>query len=108
VVEEELARSWSSTPAELDQAAGYVHKSCFARRMSDDAKSADEIADLIKGQATLSLGPWPRDLLLTIFGRGSRWSCGLSPALQTSDIAYRDGVLQIARQLQKTVPYKRL
>jgi hypothetical protein len=75
--------------------------------MSVEAMTASEIADLIKGQAILSLGPWPRDLLLTIFGRGSRWHCGLSPAIQTSDIAYREGVIAIARQLQIEVALKR-
>jgi hypothetical protein len=49
----------------------------------------------------------PADLKLLIIGRGSQWSCGLSPALQTSDIFYREDVLQTARQLQGTVAYKR-
>jgi hypothetical protein len=57
--------------------------------MSDEAKDAAEIASMIKEQAILSLGPWPADLKLLIFERGSEWSCGLSPALQTSDVLSR-------------------
>jgi hypothetical protein len=36
--------------------------------MSEDLKTASEIARLIKGRAYLSLGPWPIDLQLFIFG----------------------------------------
>jgi hypothetical protein len=69
--------------------------------MADDVKTAREIAEAIKGQAAVSLGPWPRDLELFIFGAKDSWSCGLSPARQASDIEYREGVLQIARELQR-------
>jgi hypothetical protein len=69
--------------------------------MSDEIKTAREIADAIKEQAVASLGPWPRDLDLFIFGAKAGWSCGLSPTTQTSEIEYREGVLQIARELQK-------
>jgi hypothetical protein len=69
--------------------------------MADDVKTACEIADAIKEQAILSLGPWPPDLELFIFGAKAGCSCGLSPAAQTSDVEYREGVLQIARELQK-------
>jgi hypothetical protein len=31
------------------------------------------------------------------------WECGLSPAMQASDSAYREAVLQIARELQSAV-----
>ena len=71
--------------------------------MADDVKTAREIADAIKEQATPSLGPWPRDLELFIFGAKAGWICGLSPATQTSDIEYREGVLQIARDLQRKI-----
>jgi hypothetical protein len=69
--------------------------------MGEEIKTAHEIADAIKEQANLSLGPWPRDLELFIFGTKGSWNCGLSPATQTSEIEYREGVLQIARGLQK-------
>ena len=51
--------------------------------MADDVKTAREIAEAIKGQAAVSLGPWPRDLELFIFGAKDSWSCGLS-SCQTS------------------------
>jgi hypothetical protein len=71
--------------------------------MADEVKTAREIADAIKEQAMLSLGPWPRDLELFIFGGQAGWTCGLSPANTISDIKYREGVLQIARELQKQI-----
>jgi hypothetical protein len=83
-----------------------LHEFCFAFSMDDEAKTAIELVAMIKEQAILSLGPWPDDLQLMIFGRGSRWSCGLSPTTRTSDAAYREGVLQIARALQKAVSHK--
>lgn len=69
--------------------------------MADEIRTASQIA--IKEQAAMSIGPWPRDLDLFIFGTKSGWSCGLSPATQTSDVEYREGVLQIARELQKKI-----
>ena len=71
--------------------------------MADEIRTATQIALAIKEQAAMSLGPWPRDLELFIFGTKSGWSCGLSPATQASDIEYREGVLQIARGLQKKI-----
>jgi hypothetical protein len=71
--------------------------------MADDVMTAPQIAEAIKDQAALSLGPWPRDLQLFIFGSKAGWRCGLSPATQTSDIKYREGVLQIARELQQKI-----
>jgi hypothetical protein len=71
--------------------------------MTIDMKTASEIARLIKDQANLSVGPWPRDLQLFIFGTQSGWKCGLSPATQASDSGYREAVLQIARELQSAV-----
>ena len=71
--------------------------------MTDEPKTGHEIAKAIKEQATVSLGLWPRDLELFIFGTKASWTCGLSSARQTSDIEYREGVLQIARDLQKTI-----
>jgi hypothetical protein len=71
--------------------------------VTDEAKFPAEIARLIKEQAVASLGPWPRDLELFIFVSKAGWSCGLSPATQGSDLEYREGVLQIAREMQKTV-----
>jgi hypothetical protein len=68
-----------------------------------EPKFPAQIAQLIKEQAVFSLGPWPRDLELFIFGTTSGWRCGLSPATQTSDIGYREGVLRIAAELQKTI-----
>jgi hypothetical protein len=68
--------------------------------MADGVKTAREIAETITAQAEVSLGTWPRDLELFIFGAKDSWSCGLSPARQTSDIGYREGVLQIARELK--------
>lgn len=87
-------------------AADGLHEFCFAFGMDDEAKTATDLAAMIKEQAILSLGPWPEDLQLMIFGRGSRWSCGLSPITRTSDAAYREGVLQIARALQRSVSHK--
>ena len=75
----------------------------MSESMTEDRKTPKETAELIKGQAILSLGPWPHDLRLFIFASHNEWSCGLSPATQTSDAAYRDGVLQIAQRLKKTV-----
>jgi hypothetical protein len=69
--------------------------------MDEEIKTAREIADAIKEQAVASLGSWPPDLELFIFGAKAGWSCGLSPAMQTSEIEYREGVLQIARELRK-------
>jgi hypothetical protein len=69
----------------------------------DNLKTASDIALLIKEQASLSLGPWPRDLQLFIFGTRSGWKCGLSPATKASDSEYRDAVLQIAREFQSAV-----
>jgi hypothetical protein len=63
-----------------------------------------EIARLIKEQAVVSLGPWPRDLELLIFVSNAGWSCGLSPATQTSEVEYREGVLKIAREVQAKYP----
>jgi hypothetical protein len=74
--------------------------------LDNEAKTATELAAIIKEQAILSLGPWPEDLQLMILGRGSRWSCGLSPTIRTSYAVYREGVLQIARALQKVVSHK--
>lgn len=71
--------------------------------MSEDLKTAAEIAQMIREQAELSLGPWPRELKLLIFVAKSGWKCGLSPASHGSDIEYRDGVLRIAKKLQETV-----
>jgi hypothetical protein len=71
--------------------------------MTKDLKTASDIARTIKEQANLSLGPWPRDLQLFIFGTQSGWKCGLSPAMQASDVDYREAVLQIAMGLQETV-----
>jgi hypothetical protein len=79
------------------------HGSCSGLSMSEDLKTTAEIARMIREQAELSLGPWPRGLELFIFARKSEWKCGLSPATQSSDIEYREGVLGIARQLQETV-----
>ena len=75
--------------------------------MADEVKTAREIADAIKEQAMLSLGPWPRDLELFIFGGKAGWTSGLSPATKISDIKYREGVLQIARELQKLIQLAR-
>jgi hypothetical protein len=83
-----------------------VHETCFTPLMSDEAKTPRELAAMIKEQAVLSLGPWPADLRLMIFGQSAHWSCGLSPAMQASDLAYRGGVLEIARDLRKTVVHK--
>jgi len=71
--------------------------------MPEELKTAREIADAIKEQAALSLGPWPRDLELFIFAGQAGWTCGLSPATTISDYKYREGVLQIARELKKQV-----
>jgi hypothetical protein len=72
--------------------------------MADEAKLPAEIAGLIKEQAVVSLGPWPRDLELLIFVSKAGWSCGLSPATQVSDVEYREGVLKIAREMQGKYP----
>jgi hypothetical protein len=71
--------------------------------MTKDPKTASDIARMIKEQADLSLGPWPRDLQLFIFGTKSGWKCGLSPATQASDSEYREAVLRIVRELQSAV-----
>ena len=71
--------------------------------MTEEPKTATEIARKIKEQAYLSLGPWPVDLQIFIFGTTSGWRSGLSPATQASDSEYRESVLQIARELQSTV-----
>jgi hypothetical protein len=71
--------------------------------MTEEPKTATEIARKIKEQAYLSLGPWPIDLQIFIFGTTSGWRSGLSPATRASDSEYRESVLQIARELQSTV-----
>ena len=68
-----------------------------------EPKTAREIILMIKEQAHLSLGPWPIDLQLFIFGTTSGWRCGLSPAAQASDTEFREAVLQIAKELQSRV-----
>jgi hypothetical protein len=75
--------------------------------MTDALCTAGEIADMIKARATSSLGPWPRDLQLYIFGDAPGWRCGLSPAMQASDVAYREGVLGIVTELQRTIKLAR-
>ena len=70
--------------------------------MTDEPKTAREIVRMIKEQAYLSLGPWPIDLQIFIFGTTSRSRCGLSPATQASVTEYREAVLQIAKELQST------
>jgi hypothetical protein len=70
--------------------------------MTDEPKTAREIVRMIKEQAYLSLGPWPIDLQIFIFGTTSGWRCGLSPATQASVTEYREAVLQIAKELQST------
>jgi hypothetical protein len=75
--------------------------------MTNESRTASEIADMIKARATSSLGPWPRDLQLFIFGDRPDWRCGLSPAMQESDVEYREGVLGIAKELQRTVKLAR-
>src|ERR1700682_798735 len=40
-----------------------------------------------------TLTPWPKELELFIFLLTSGWKCGLSHATQSSDKAYREGVL---------------
>jgi hypothetical protein len=71
--------------------------------MTNHLRTASEIAGLIKARAITSLGPWPRDLQISIFGVSPEWRCSLSPAMQASDIEYRDGVLGIAKALQRAV-----
>jgi hypothetical protein len=66
--------------------------------MSTDLKTAREIADVIKEQATLSVGPWPHYLDLFIFGTKAGWKCGLSPMTQASDIEYREANSPAKRQ----------
>jgi hypothetical protein len=77
---------------------------CSLPLMTNETKLPAEIARLIQEQAVVSLGPWPRDLELFIFVSNAGWSCGLSPATQGSDLKYREGVLQIARELQGKYP----
>jgi hypothetical protein len=72
--------------------------------MADEVKLPAEIALLIKEQAVASLGPWPPDLELLIFVSKAGWHCGVSPAIRGSDIDYREGVLKIARELQREYP----
>ncbi|MDH6264086.1 hypothetical protein [Bradyrhizobium sp. BR13661] len=74
--------------------------------MISEFMSPEEIAGLIKDQASLSLGPWPQDLKLMIFVTRQEWRCGLSPATQFSNAVYRKGARQIARELQKTIGVK--
>jgi hypothetical protein len=71
--------------------------------MTKELQTASDIARMIKEQAGILVGPWPRDLQLFIFGTKSGWKCGLSPATQASDADYREAVLQIVRDLQETV-----
>jgi hypothetical protein len=71
--------------------------------MTEDPKTAREIVRMIKEQAYLSLGPWPIDLQIFIFGTTSGWRCGLSPAAHASETEYREAVLQIAKELQSSV-----
>jgi hypothetical protein len=66
-----------------------------------EPKTAREIVRMIKEQAYLSIGPWPIDLQILIFGTTSGWRCGLSPAASVPE--YREAVLQIAKELQSTV-----
>jgi hypothetical protein len=70
--------------------------------MTEDPKTAREIVRMIKAQAYLSLGPWPIDLQIFIFGTTSGWRCGLSPAALASETEYREAVLQIAKELQSS------
>jgi hypothetical protein len=72
--------------------------------VTDEAKLPSEIARLITEQAVASLGPWPPDLELFVFVSKAGWSCGLSPATQVSEIEYREGVLEIAREIQGKYP----
>ena len=72
--------------------------------VTDEAKLPAEIARLIKEQAVVSLGPWPRDLELFIFVSTVGWCCGLSPATQASEVEYREGMLKIAREMQGKFP----
>ena len=72
--------------------------------VTDEAKLPSEIARLITEQAVVSLGPWPRDLELFIFVSTTGWSCGLSPATQTSEVEYREGVMKIAREMHGKYP----
>jgi hypothetical protein len=74
--------------------------------MTFEFLSPAEIAGPIKDQAVLTLGPWPRDLQLLVFVTKAEWGCGISPATHFSDARYRDSVLQIARELQKTIAAK--
>jgi hypothetical protein len=72
--------------------------------MTEEPKTASEIARMIKERAYIVLGPWPVDLQLIIFGTPSGWRCGLSPATQASgDAKYREAVLEIAKELQSSV-----
>jgi hypothetical protein len=75
--------------------------------MTEDPKTAREIVRMIKEQAYLSLGPWPIDLQIVIFGTTSGWRCGLSPAALASETEYREAVLQIAKELQSSVTLAR-
>jgi hypothetical protein len=71
--------------------------------MTDQLRTAGEIAGLIRARASSSFGPWPHDLQIYIFAENPQWRCGLSPATQASDVEYREGVLRIAKELQKTI-----
>ncbi len=71
--------------------------------MSEEIKTATQIARMIREQAEVTLGPWPRDLEIFIFVVKLDWKCGLSPAQHDSEVDYREGVLRIAGELQKTV-----
>jgi hypothetical protein len=53
--------------------------------------------------AELSRGPWPRGLEVLIFKLDLDWKLGLSPARHDGQIEYHEGVIRIARGLQKTV-----
>ena len=65
-----------------------------------------EIAGLIKDQAVLTLGPWPRDLQLLVFVTKAEWAAGSVRPLISAMRGIGDSVLQIAREFQKTIAAK--
>jgi hypothetical protein len=75
--------------------------------MTDHLRTASGIAGLIKARASSSLGPWPHDLQIYVFAEKPEWRCSLSPATQASNLEYRDGVLSIAKELQRTIKLAR-
>ncbi len=63
-------------------------------------KTANELQDMIVGQARALHGPWPHGMTLFVYDDAYGWSASLSRPASDDDLRYRAAALDIVTQLQ--------